>query len=32
VGALVAGVVLAVVLIPEFGAWLTPGAIPHHHH
>lgn len=31
-GALVAGIVLAVVLIPEFGPWLAPGAIPHHHH
>lgn len=31
-GALVAGVVLAIVLIPEFGPWLAPGAIHHHHH
>jgi hypothetical protein len=31
-GALVAGVVLAVVLIPEFGPWLAPGAIHHRHH
>jgi hypothetical protein len=31
VGALVAGVVLAVVLIPEFGPWLAPGATHHHH-
>jgi hypothetical protein len=30
--ALVAGVVLAVVLIPHFGAWTAPGAFPHHHH
>lgn len=30
-GALVAGVVLAVVLIPEFGPWLAPGATHHHH-
>jgi hypothetical protein len=31
-GALVAGVVLAVVLIPEFGVWTARGAFPHHHH
>ncbi len=31
-GALVGGVVLAVVLIPEFGVWTAPGAFPHHHH
>jgi hypothetical protein len=30
-GALVAGVVLAVVLIPEFGPWLAPGVLHHHH-
>ena len=30
-GALVAGVVLAVVLIPEFAPWLAPGATHHHH-
>lgn len=29
-GAMVAGVVLAVVLIPHFGAWTAPGALPHH--
>jgi hypothetical protein len=31
-GALVAGLVLAVVLIPHFGVWTAPGALPHHHH
>jgi hypothetical protein len=32
VGALVGGVVLAIVLIPDFAVWTAPGAIPHHHH
>lgn len=32
VGALVAGLVLAVVLIPDFAAWTASGAIHHHHH
>ncbi len=32
VGALVAGVVLALVLIPDFSVWTASGAIPHHHH
>ncbi len=32
VGAVVAGVVLAVVLIPHFGVWTAPGALHHHHH
>ena len=31
-GALVGGAVLAIVLIPQFGIWTAPGAIPHHHH
>jgi hypothetical protein len=31
-GAIVAGAVLAVVLIPHFGIWTAPGALPHHHH
>lgn len=31
-GALVAGAVLAIVLIPHFGVWTAPGAIAHHHH
>jgi hypothetical protein len=31
-GAVVAGAVLAIVLIPHFGAWTAPGALPHHHH
>jgi hypothetical protein len=31
-GAIVAGAVLAVMLIPHFGAWTAPGALPHHHH
>jgi hypothetical protein len=30
-GAIVAGAVLAIVLIPHFGAWTAPGALPHHH-
>jgi hypothetical protein len=32
VGALVGGLVLALVLIPEFGAWTAKGAFVHHHH
>jgi hypothetical protein len=32
VGALVAGLVLAIVLIPHYGAWTANGAFPHHHH
>jgi hypothetical protein len=31
-GAIVAGAVLAIVLIPQFAAWTAPGALPHHHH
>jgi hypothetical protein len=31
-GAVVAGAVLAIVLIPQFGLWTAPGALPHHHH
>jgi hypothetical protein len=31
IGAVVAGAVLAVVLIPHFGIWTAPGAFPHHH-
>lgn len=31
-GALVAGLVLAIVLIPHYSAWTAPGAFPHHHH
>ncbi len=30
VGAIVAGAVLAIVLIPHFGVWTAPGAFPHH--
>lgn len=30
-GALVGGALLAIVLIPHFGAWTAPGALPHHH-
>jgi hypothetical protein len=29
-GAIVAGVVVAIVLIPHFGAWTAPGALHHH--
>jgi hypothetical protein len=29
-GALVAGLVLAIVLIPRYSAWTAPGAFPHH--
>jgi hypothetical protein len=32
VGALVAGLVLAVVLIPDFAAWSAQGVFVHHHH
>ena len=32
IGAIVAGVVLAIVLIPDFHVWTAPGAIHHHHH
>jgi hypothetical protein len=31
-GALVGGLVLAIVLIPDFAAWTTHGAALHHHH
>jgi hypothetical protein len=31
IGAVVLGVVLAVVLLPRFGIWTAPGAFPHHH-
>jgi hypothetical protein len=31
-GALVAGVVLAIVLIPDFSAWTAHGVFLHHHH
>ena len=31
-GALLAGLVLAIVLIPHFGAWSQAGAFPHHDH
>jgi hypothetical protein len=31
-GALVAGLVLAIVLIPEFSAWTAHGVFLHHHH
>lgn len=32
VGAVIGGVVLAIVLIPHFSLWTAPGAFPHHHH
>ena len=32
IGTLVVGVVLAIVLIPDFSVWTAPGAFPHHHH
>jgi hypothetical protein len=32
VGAVVGGVVLALVLMGHFGAWTAPGALHHHHH
>ena len=31
-GAMVGGLVLAVVLIPDFAAWTSHGAFLHHHH
>jgi hypothetical protein len=31
-GALVGGLVLAVVLIPDFSAWTAHGVFLHHHH
>ena len=31
-GAVVGGLVLAVVLIPDFSIWTAAGALPHHHH
>lgn len=31
-GTLILGVVLAIVLIPDFSVWTAPGAFPHHHH
>jgi len=31
-GALVAGVVLAILVIPEFGPWLHASSLFHHHH
>lgn len=31
-GAIVGGVVLAIVLIPHFGTWTAVGAFPHHEH
>jgi uncharacterized membrane protein YwaF len=31
-GALVAGAVLAIVLIPDFSAWTAHGVLAHHHH
>lgn len=31
-GALVAGLILAIVLIPDFAAWTAHGALVHHHH
>jgi len=31
-GALVGGLVLAIVLTAHFGLWTAPGAFPHHHH
>jgi hypothetical protein len=30
--AILAGVLIAVALIPHYGAWTAPGALPHHHH
>lgn len=30
-GAIVAGAIFAVILIPHFGIWTAPGALPHHH-
>ncbi|PZS07681.1 MAG: hypothetical protein DLM64_14385 [Solirubrobacterales bacterium] len=31
-GALVGGLVLAIVLLPQFASWTAHGAFPHHHH
>jgi hypothetical protein len=31
-GALLAGLVIAIVLIPRFSAWTSPGVLHHHHH
>jgi hypothetical protein len=31
-GALIAGAVLAIVLIPDFSAWTAHGVFVHHHH
>jgi hypothetical protein len=31
-GALVAGLILAIVLIPDFSAWTAHGVLGHHHH
>lgn len=31
-GAVVAGLVIAIVLLPQYGAWTAHGAIAHHHH
>jgi hypothetical protein len=31
-GGVLAGVILAVVLIPHFSIWTAPGAFPHHEH
>jgi hypothetical protein len=31
VGAIVGGIVLALVLIPEYSPWTAKGAFPHHH-
>jgi hypothetical protein len=31
-GSVVAGAVLAIVLLPHFGVWTAPGALHHHHH
>jgi hypothetical protein len=30
-GVIVAGVVLAIALIPDFAAWTAPAALHHHH-
>ena len=31
-GAVLAGVVLAVALLPHYSSWTAPGALPHHEH
>ena len=31
-GAIVGGLVLAIVLLPDFGVWTAAGAFAHHHH